>query len=153
MTRVVPFLMFLVALFPAAAQAELPTMPDDVLPYLESVYKGGDIDAYEALLTSDYRFVMEETEYSWDAATDVKGTRALFQAAVAELSFDRGISAEPGPSPGTWIIKDVPCVLKVTQKKDGRIYTVTNTFTFTIRGEKGDMRIAEWRQMETGLEE
>ena len=149
MPRFISGLMFLVAFLPRPAQASPPTKPEDVLPYLESVYKNGDIDAYTNLLTSDYKFVMEDMGTGWDKTADVKGTRKLFEAAFVELSFPKEVSTKPGPQPGTWIIEDVPGALQVKQKKDTKVFKVQNTFSFTIRDESGRMLIAEWRQKPT----
>ena len=146
MPRLVSFLMVFVVLFPAVAQAGPPTKPEDVLPYLEVVYKSGDMDAYADLLTSDFKFVMEDMDAGWDKAMDIRGTTKLFEAAHAELSFTGDLSVKPGPQPGTWVIENVIGTLKVTQKKDGKVFQVQNTVSFVIRDEDGKLRIAEWRQ-------
>ena len=145
MTRLISGLMFLVAFLPRPALADLPAKPAEVLPYLESVYKNGDIDAYAGLLTSDYRFVMEDMDVIWDAAAEIKGTRKLFERAAAQLSFSGDISINPS-KPGTWVIDNVVGNLQVTQKKDGKVFKVQNTYSFVIREESGKMLIAEWRQ-------
>ena len=149
MLRLVCFLMLLVAAYPRAAQAELPTKPENVLPYLAEVYKAKDIKGYSDLLTTDFRFVMEDNGAGWDKASDVKGTKALFGAASPKLSFPAEVSVKPGSQPGTWIIDDVALALDVTQNKDGKIWHVENTCSFLIRNENGTMRIAEWRQRAT----
>jgi hypothetical protein len=146
MPRLVSFLMVFVVFVPAVAQAEPPTKPEDVLPYLEVVYKSGDIDAYADLLTSDFKFVMEDMNTGWDKTMDIRGTTKLFEAARAELSFAGDLSVKSGAQPGTWIIENVIGTLKVTQKKDGKVFQVQNAFSFIIRDEDGEMRIAEWRQ-------
>jgi hypothetical protein len=146
--RFLSALLFLVTFPPLPAHAG-PTKPEDVLPYLESVYKAGDIDAYTDLLTSDYKFVLEDMHAGWDKTMDLSGTRKLFEAASVELSFPKEVSIKPGPQPETWIIEDVPGSLQVTQKKDAKVFKVQNTFSFTIRDEGGKLRIAEWRQKPT----
>jgi hypothetical protein len=147
MTRLLPWLMFFVAFYPVPAQAELPTTPEGVLAYVESVYKNADIAAYEALLANDYRFV-DFNGGIMDRGKDVRGTRLLFETSRAELSFDRDFSIHPGPQPETWIIENVPVVMKATGK-DGRTNTVKNTFSLTIRNEGGQMLLTEWRQKKT----
>ena len=139
-------LLLLVMLSPCVALAELPNKPEDVLPYLEQVYKNGDIDAYANLLTSDYKFVMEDMGVSWDAVGEVKGTRKLFERASAQLSFSGDMSVTSASQPGTWVVDDVVGNLQVTQKKDGKVFQVQNMYSFVIRDEKGTMRIVEWRQ-------
>lgn len=139
-------LMPLVVLSPCPAQGELPATPEGVLPYLEAVYKEGDIEGYSALLASDFTFVLEDMGESWDKATDIEGTRRLFEASSVQITFKRYAAVQPGPQPGTWIMNGVGGALVVTQKKDGRIWKVDNTFSFVIREEEGKLRIAEWRQ-------
>ena len=138
--------MAVVALCPCAAEAKLPTKPEDVLPYLEQVYKNGDIDAYANLLAGDYRFVMEDMGVTWDTAGELKGTRKLFERTSAQLSFSGDISVTPASRAGTWVIDDVVGNLQVTQKSDGKVFRVQNTYSFVIRDEKGTLRIVEWRQ-------
>lgn len=149
MVRFLSVLLFFVMFLPRPVQADPPTKPEDVLPYLESVYKNADIDAYADLLTSDYKFVMEDMHAGWDKTMDLSGTRNLFEAASVEFSFPKEVSIKPGPKPGTWMIEDVAGALQVTQKKDGKIIRVQNMFSFVIRDEVGEMRIAEWRQKPT----
>ena len=139
-------LMPLVVLSPGPAQGELPATPEGVLPYLEAVYKRGDIEGYADLLAADYTFVLEDMSASWDAATDVKGTRKLFEAASAQITFPKDAAVQPGSQPGTWVIEHVTGMLAVTQKKDGKAWKIENTFSFVIRKEDGGVRIVEWRQ-------
>jgi hypothetical protein len=145
MLRLSLYLLLFVVCVPSPARAELPTKPEGVLPYLEAVYKKGDIDGYANLLAADYTFVLEDMNASWDAATDIKGTRQLFEAAAVELTFG-DVAPKPGSVPGTWIIKEVVGVLQVTQNKDGKVFRIENTFSVLIRNERGTLRIAEWKQ-------
>jgi hypothetical protein len=138
--------MVLIAFYPSVAAAELPAKPENVLPYLEAVYNSGDIDAYADLLTSDFRFVMEDMNTGWDKAMDIRGTTKLFEAAHVELSFTGDLSVKPGPQPGTWTIENVLGALKITEKKNGKVIQIQNTFSFIVRDEGEKMRIAEWRQ-------
>jgi ketosteroid isomerase-like protein len=128
------------------AEATLPSKPEEVLPYLEQVYKDGDIDAYANLLASDYHFVLEDMGVTWDAAGEVKGTRKLFQRASAELTFSGDTSVKRASQPGMWFIDNVTGDLQVTQKKDGKVFRVQNTYAFVIRNENGTLRIVQWRQ-------
>src|SRR5262249_37981538 len=119
---------------------------EDVLPYLEQVYKSGDIEAYANLLTGDYHFIMEDTGASWDAAGEVKGTRKLFERASAELTFSRDVSITAVSQPKLWVIDNVVGTLQVTQKRDGRVFRTQNTYSFVIRDDNGTLRIVQWRQ-------
>jgi len=146
MVRLISFFLVVSALYPCGAEAKLPTKPENVLPYLEEVYKDGDINAYANLLARNYRYVLEDLGRTWDAAAEVKGTRKLFERASAELSFSGDVSPKRASQPRTWFIDDVVGDLSVTRKDDGRVFKVQNTYSFIIREENGTLKIAEWRQ-------
>lgn len=146
MARVLPLLTLLVVALPWQVQAAVPTTPEGLLSYLESVYSQEDVAAYEALLTSDFRHVASNGQ-SWDARSELQGARSLFGAASAQLSFVRDFCIHSGPQSGSWIVEKIPVVWRVTEK-DGDIITANNTVSLVIRDDGGRLLLAEWQDWE-----
>lgn len=139
----------LLAGLPAAATADAPRNPEDILESLETAYAAGDVEALRALMAPEYEYVSKGGA-AIPAELELKALRRLFDVARVTLTFSRDFELRrTDAGKESWVLRSIPTHVRVAENAGSTWELDTGTTLFLRRDPgSGGVWIFRWRDEE-----